>query len=60
MAAKNPGLRLLRAEGHAAARLASWWAGDPPFHQCAMSVCGWAVPERRVRRLEDHIIESLS
>lgn len=28
--------------------------------QAGMSVCGWAVPERRVRRLENHIIESLS
>lgn len=28
--------------------------------QAGMSVCGWAVPERRVRRLEDHIIGGLS
>lgn len=28
--------------------------------QSGMSVRGWAVPERRVRRLEDHIIEGLS
>lgn len=28
--------------------------------QAGMSVCGWAAPERRVRRLEDHIIEGLS
>jgi len=32
--------------------------GDPCSTQRAgMSVCGWAVPERRARRLEDHIIE---
>ncbi|HCK80698.1 MAG TPA: YcgN family cysteine cluster protein [Candidatus Competibacter sp.] len=27
--------------------------------RAGMSVCGWAVPERRARRLEDHIIECL-
>ncbi|MGB4946376.1 MAG: YcgN family cysteine cluster protein [Candidatus Competibacter denitrificans] len=26
--------------------------------EAGMSVCGWAVPERRARRLEDHIIGS--
>lgn len=25
--------------------------------RAGVSVCGWAVPERRARRLEDHIIE---
>lgn len=36
-------------------------AGDPRSTQHAgMAVCGWATSERRVRRLEDHIIESLS
>lgn len=32
--------------------------GDRQSTQRAgMSMCGWALPERRVRRLEDHIIE---
>jgi uncharacterized cysteine cluster protein YcgN (CxxCxxCC family) len=32
--------------------------GDPAStRHNGMSVCGWAVPERRAKRLEDHIIE---
>ncbi|HPF57480.1 MAG TPA: YcgN family cysteine cluster protein [Candidatus Competibacteraceae bacterium] len=34
--------------------------GDPRSTQRAgMSIVGWAAPEGRVRRLEDHILESL-
>lgn len=51
----------LRAEGQP---LPSWHplrTGDrESTRQAGMSVCGWAAPERRVRRLEDHIIEGLS
>ncbi|MBK8507489.1 MAG: YcgN family cysteine cluster protein [Candidatus Competibacter sp.] len=50
----------LRAEGRA---LPDWHplrTGDrESTRRAGMSVCGWAVPERRARRLEDHIIESL-
>ncbi len=28
--------------------------------RAGMSVCGWAIPERRVKQLENHIIECLS
>jgi len=28
--------------------------------QAGMSVCGWTIPERRARRLEDHIIKGHS
>ena len=48
----------LRAEGQS---LPDWHplrTGDPgSTGRAGMSVCGWAVPERRARRLEDHIIE---
>lgn len=51
----------LRAEGQP---LPSWHplltGVRESTRQAGMSVCGWAVPERRVRRLEDHIIEGLS
>lgn len=50
----------LRAEGQP---LPDWHplrTGDPRSTQRAgMSIIGWAMPERRVRRLEDHILESL-
>lgn len=49
----------LRAEGRP---LPDWHplrTGDPQSTQRAgMSICGWAIPERRARRLEDHIIET--
>ncbi|MDS4070815.1 MAG: YcgN family cysteine cluster protein [Candidatus Competibacter sp.] len=51
----------LRAEGKP---LPDWHplrTGDSDStRRAGTSVCGWAVPERRARRLEDHIIESLS
>ncbi len=51
----------LRAEGQP---LPDWHplrTGDPNSTRLAgASMCGWAAPERRVRRLENHIIESLS
>lgn len=50
----------LRAKGQP---LPDWHplrTGDPRSTQRAgMSIIGWAVPEQRVRRLEDHILESL-
>ncbi len=50
----------LRAENRA---LPDWHplrTGDPDStRRAGMSVRGWAVPERRARRLEDHIIECL-
>ncbi len=48
----------LRAEG---LPLPDWHplrTGDPSStRRAGASACGWAVPERRTRRLEDHIIE---
>lgn len=33
-------------------------SGNPhSTRRAGMSVCGWTVPERRAKRLEDHIIE---
>jgi hypothetical protein len=51
----------LRAEGQP---LPDWHplrTGDPnSTRRAGASVCGWAASERRVHRLENHIIESLS
>jgi len=51
----------LRAEGQP---LPDWHplrTGDLRSTQRAgMTVCGWAMSEQRVRRLENHIIESFS
>lgn len=50
----------LRAEGQPLPNWHPLRTGDPHSTQRAgMSVCGWAIPERRARRLEDHIIETL-
>ena len=48
----------LRAEGQPLPNWHPLRTGDSRSTQRAgMSVCGWAIPERRTRRLEDHIIE---
>lgn len=49
----------LRAEGRPLPDWHPLCTGDPQSTQRAgMSICGWAIPERRARRLEDHIIET--
>ena len=51
----------LRAAGQPLPHWHPLRTGDRGSTQRAgMTICGWAVSERRVRRLEDHIIESLS
>jgi uncharacterized cysteine cluster protein YcgN (CxxCxxCC family) len=51
----------LRAEGRPLPDWHPLCTGDPDStRRAGASVCGWAIPERRAHRLEDHIIESLS
>jgi hypothetical protein len=48
----------LRAEGKSLPNWHPLRTGDPRSTlRAGMSISGWAVPERRTRRLEDHIIE---